>query len=443
MNNFEILFAQNKADKNINKYVDEYCEEHFVQETGYVLDDTLTLENAAAQAKAVGDALAGKQDALTFDDAPTSGSSNPVKSGGVYSSIGDVKSGLEYKTMNINASYPIISGEKVASGTGIISPDSNYSRTDYIDLKDSNSVTISSSGSLPSCVWYDKEKVYISGINSGVVGTHINPIGAKYMMFCGTPTRVTNSTVVLNNVPTQTKSLVDFSTPWLYGKRINWIGDSIVAGRNNGFDYYVSKAFNLVENDYGINGSTIALKEDGTDGRNAISVRYSSMTDTTDIIAVSAGANDFEYAWCPIGTINDADDGTSNNTFYGALKALCKGLITKYPRKIIFFTTPIKRAQPFASGAGGEYTPDGDPVTPFSKNKYGKTLGDYADIIKEVCGYYSIPVLDMYNESLLNPSIVAQQDMFDEVLTHPNETGQKIMARRVAGWITQLAHTIE
>ena len=78
MNNFEILFAQNKADKNINKYVDEYCEEHFVQETGYVLDDTLTLENAAAQAKAVGDALAGKADTSSLATVATSGSYNDL-----------------------------------------------------------------------------------------------------------------------------------------------------------------------------------------------------------------------------------------------------------------------------------------------------------------------------------------------------------------------------
>lgn len=32
-------------------------------------------------------ALAGKQDTLTFDNSPTSGSNNPVKSGGVYSAL--------------------------------------------------------------------------------------------------------------------------------------------------------------------------------------------------------------------------------------------------------------------------------------------------------------------------------------------------------------------
>ena len=194
----------------------------------------------------------------------------------------------------------------------------------------------------------------------------------------------------------------------------------------------------MTENDYGIGGSTISLKGDGTDTRHALCDRYSSMSDSADIIAVSAGTNDWMYAWAPIGDITSTD----KKTFYGALKTLCNGLITKYPTKLIFFTTPIKRAQAFEDSNGGTYTQDGVPTDPWSKNKYGKTLEDYANIIKEVCGYYSIPVLDMYHESLLNPHIAAQEDLFDSIGTHPTETGKKIMARRVAAYINSLGYTI-
>lgn len=38
--------------------IDAWLDEHVAQETGYVLDDSLTLANAAAQAKATGDAIA-------------------------------------------------------------------------------------------------------------------------------------------------------------------------------------------------------------------------------------------------------------------------------------------------------------------------------------------------------------------------------------------------
>jgi lysophospholipase L1-like esterase len=80
-------------------------------------------------------------------------------------------------------------------------------------------------------------------------------------------------------------------------------------------------------------------------------------------------------------------------------------------------------------------------------NGNGKTLKEYGDIIKEVCAYYSIPVLDMYKESGLYP--------FDDELainyynqqgsagayyyTHPNAEGHKLMAKRLTGYLRQLA----
>lgn len=201
------------------------------------------------------------------------------------------------------------------------------------------------------------------------------------------------------------------------GKTINWIGDSSVAGTD--FDEKVCDYFGMIENDYGVGGATIAKKEGGT--RHCISESYVDMTDDCDIIAVSCGSNDFQYDWTPFGSITD----TTNDTFYGALNVLCLGLITKYPEKLIFFTTPLKRAQ-------APYT------TQDSQNTYGKTLGDYVNAIKEVCARYSIPVCDVYNESLLNPSIPAQAYLFDEIGTHATATGQRIQARRVIGWLKQL-----
>ena len=301
-----------------------------------------------------------------------------------------------------------------------------------------------------NCAWYDSAKTYISGQSGTAIQNGVEaPENAAYIRFTVNKTsdNMTDPRL-LYFADTDDFSLevvidgLDSSFhPWCYGKTINWIGDSIVDGAD--FDEQVCTALNLTKLttdgvDGGINGSTIALKADGTNSRHALCLRYSDMPANADIIAVSCGTNDFEYAWCPIGDI----DSTDNTTFYGALKTLCQGLVDMYPQKVIFFTTPIKRAQAFESGNGGEYTADGVMTTPFSKNKYGKTLMDYADIIKEVCGYYSIPVLDMYRESMLNPHLASQQDMFDSVYTHPNATGQKIMARRVAGWLTQLGYTI-
>lgn len=50
-------------------------------------DTTLSISGMAADAKATGDAIATKQNTLTFDSAPTNGSTNPVTSGGVYTAV--------------------------------------------------------------------------------------------------------------------------------------------------------------------------------------------------------------------------------------------------------------------------------------------------------------------------------------------------------------------
>ena len=202
------------------------------------------------------------------------------------------------------------------------------------------------------------------------------------------------------------------------GKTINWLGDSIVAGEE--FDEIVADYFGMNLNDYGSPGARIAYKAGMT--QDCLSVTYADMTDTCDIIAVSGGTNDFQNSWTPFGTVTD----TTNDTFCGAMNVLCLGLINKYPDKQIFFTTPIKRAQ-------------SESQTVDTVNQLGKKMIDYCNAIKEICARYSIPVLDMYSECLLNPQIPAQKSLFfksDGI--HPNAAGRQIMARRVIGWLRQL-----
>ena len=328
-------------------------------------------------------------------------------------------------------------GVKVIFTDGTISKDSDYFITGYVPVVPG---TTYRGNIIRNGAWYDADKQYISGF-SGKRFVRTAPENAAYVRYCFNIAEDTDlhpynvyftseeeysEEVRIHGIPIKEPVEVH---PWCYGMKINWLGDSIVADYD--FDEVVCQALGLVETDYGIGGSTIALKSDGTDGRTSLCMRFGQMSDDADIIAVSAGTNDFQYSWSEIGTI----DSTENTTFYGALKTLCEGLINKYPRKVIFFTTPIKRAQKFDSS--------GDFTTPFSRNAKGLTLKEYCDIIKEVCSYYSIPVLDMWSESLLNPHLESQADMFDSVRTHPNQAGRNIMARRICGWINQLGYAIE
>lgn len=158
-----------------------------------------------------------------------------------------------------------------------------------------------------------------------------------------------------------------------------------------------------------------------TQVRTPISSRYQFMTDDADIVLVNCGTNDFQYDWTALGTMADR----TPDTFYGALHYTILGLLDKYLGKQIVFCTPIKRAQtPYTSVD--------------SKNGNDKTLGDYGEIIKEVCDYYSIPVIDLYAQSCLNPSVASQSSLFDSYKTHPYQTGHNMIARVVAGQLMAL-----
>ena len=147
--------------------------------------------------------------------------------------------------------------------------------------------------------------------------------------------------------------------------------------------------------------------------------RYQCMDDDVDLVVIAAGTNDWSYADAPVGTFEDRIP----TTFYGALHLLCLGLLDKYLGKQIVFMTPIKR-----------YEID-------QKNRNGLKQVEYADIIKEVCAYYSIPVLDMWRESGLNCGIPSQADYYftdGPGGGHPNQNGHEKMAQRVSGYLRQL-----
>lgn len=107
----------------------------------------------------------------------------------------------------------------------------------------------------------------------------------------------------------------------------------------------------------------------------------------------------------------------------GALHNLCYGLVEKYSGKNVVFMTPIKRGT------------DANLL-----NSLNLTLQQYVDMVKEVCGYYGIPVIDMFRECTLNPSIPSQKTAFFKTGddTHPNLEGQKIITSRVYGYLKQL-----
>ena len=328
----------------------------------------------------------------------------------------------------------------VSFQTGARNANTGYNATGWIPVTAGTTYKANHGRSL---AWYDSDKVFISGVGGTTVQTGVTaPTNAAYVRF--TLSKADDTTNLFDvyfaavadyDPVVRIPGLVAEPVPWCYGKTVAWLGDSIVYSYD--FDDIVAAELGMTLIDKGINGATIGYNSTGTrsnvelDELDALIASAAAV----DMIAVSAGSNDFQYTYTDFGSLNLLKAGTyDNTTFYGALAKLCDKLIANYPQKLIFFTTPIKRAQPFDGSSTN--------TNPFSTNGNNKTLMDYCDAIKEVCGYYSIPVLDLNRESLLNPHIAAQQDLFDAALTHPEDPGRKIMARRVAGWLTQLGYNI-
>ena len=159
---------------------------------------------------------------------------------------------------------------------------------------------------------------------------------------------------------------------------------------------------------YAISGAWISKG-----GNQTISEAWETMNDEADIITVFAGTND-NLNTNPLGTMEDR----TNTTFYGALHVLYSGLINKYPGKKIGIISIMLRSGYRA----------GDNSTWDRKN----------NAILEVAKYYNLPVFKAHEEFNLNANIPLIKEKFIEDGLHPNEDGQKIMARRLKKWLESL-----
>lgn len=181
---------------------------------------------------------------------------------------------------------------------------------------------------------------------------------------------------------------------------------------------------------FGISDSTIANLQ----GHDPMCLRFSEMPDDADIITVMGGTNDVRCG-VPLGEMNDR----CNTTFYGALHTLCRGLLNKYDNgknssavgaKKIIMLTPPKLLD--ATKSSLPNTPENNARALFQWDKW-------LDAIKEVAEFYSLPVLDLYNLSGIEPHLERTVKGYEDGYlgnynpyisdgTHPTQEGAEMMA---------------
>ena len=236
------------------------------------------------------------------------------------------------------------------------------------------------------------------------------PVGVKYLL-------VNDGTRWALNTPQVIKivrgGFIDkkYTYSPLYGKKVNVIGDSMVAGygvqTSERWTTLLANMTGATVRNYGINGSYLSNHSDADDAPPVVT-RYTNMDNDADYVIVYAGTNDANNN-IAIGT----DDSTDTETIKGALNVLCDGLITKYPKAKICFITPYLR---------------------LNSNAFRNTINAIADI----CKNYSIPVFNNWVNGGVYRFNTAQANAIMLDNTHLNAEGMKYCVNKYKSFIEQL-----
>lgn len=189
----------------------------------------------------------------------------------------------------------------------------------------------------------------------------------------------------------------------------NVMGDSLTDPNNTlatkkYYDYIQEDLHIKKVNNYGISGSTVS------NNSNPMSERYINMDNGADLITVFTGFNDFSRN-VPLGNSYD----TTNNTYYGALDVLLKGLVQKFPNKKI--------------GLISMYAFSQYPVN----NQFG--IPDYAYVNAEidVCNRYKVKHLNLYEMDSMN--LATDGSKYRAFQNHLNNQGHEHLATIIESFI--------
>ncbi len=210
----------------------------------------------------------------------------------------------------------------------------------------------------------------------------------------------------------------------LQGLKINFLGDSITEGHGCTteaacFASRIASEYGAVTRNYGIGGTRIARQTKPSEWpRHDLDFpgRVAEMAPDADLIAIFGGTNDFGHGDAPFGSFADR----TADTFCGALHVLYASLIEKYPASAIIVLTPVHRE------------------TECVPNMHGKVLQDYVDAIRRTAEYYSLPVLDLWAMSGIQPAVPVIKDLYMPDGLHPNDAGHVILTRKIAQFIKTL-----
>ncbi len=210
----------------------------------------------------------------------------------------------------------------------------------------------------------------------------------------------------------------------IINKKVNFLGDSITEGvgvSSPEFKYvsvFERKFSPATVRNYGISGTRFARQHTPTVNSPRFDLdfcsRVAEMDADADIVVVFGGTNDFGHGDAPMGAPTDR----TPDTFWGACHTLMSNIIEKYPTATVVFMTPLHRA--------------------VEDRENRPSLCEFVSVIKEVAEHYSIPVLDLYATSGIQPQIAVQREKYAPDGLHPNDLGAERLADRLGAFLKSL-----
>ena len=223
---------------------------------------------------------------------------------------------------------------------------------------------------------------------------------------------VYDDTALKGSIEELSSNLGELANTWLKGKTINFLGDSITKGSwylNGEWQGYMEKPYptiiaNIVgctSNNFGESGTPIRHNSSNTGFVDRV-LNFPS----ADMNVMFGGVNDLTG-----GTLGD-ENSTDINTIYGALKVIAQTFISKNPKSINVFISPL-----MSNITGGAIKYD-----------------EIRRAIKYVANLYGFVFIDASIEApMMNPNVSELNDIWlNGNLVHPNPEYHEILGKWLA-----------
>lgn len=407
----------------------------------------------------VKNALELKQDVLEFDVVPTSGSINPVTSGGVYDANKALESDLVKAADTAELDYLLLlpqpAGETYRNVTytwtgmtcHVVTGDGGASNTSYTDVFADPSVM--PDGIKPGRTYrvlFDSENVQLrlyyaenntfnstsiyNSNRSGFVDIPATATGMRARLYVA-------SGAVVDEYVTPTITRVDVAERIVFPHKVAMFGDSIMVGRNGNessgvhtpytIPSTIAARLGIICDNYGVSGQgyLATTSSPATAYDNISSVDLSSY----DTIIMCYGVND---GFHQIGDYNSTDE----TVVMGQFNKIINYIFTQKPAVRVIVIAPY----------------NGCNAGTFPKYWYGNvgssaySRGTLSDTLKQACEYYNIPYIEQKNSPL--NGFTVKKDILDtnnKSLTymgadgvHPSNAGYKALGGWLSGEIARL-----